>query len=53
MFGENITPLLILLAATHVAAGMLIVSGLRGLRRSPERTEKPVSADGLNDVITA
>ncbi len=33
MFGDNVTSLLILLAATHIASGMMIVYGFRALRR--------------------
>lgn len=34
MFGDNGTNLLILLALTYMASGMLIFTGLRALRRS-------------------
>ena len=34
MFGENVTPLLILLVLTHIAAVVMIIVGRRGLRRN-------------------
>ncbi|MDX9758307.1 MAG: hypothetical protein RBU27_04020 [Bacteroidota bacterium] len=41
MFSENVTPLLILLALTHVAAIAMIAAGLRGLRRADTRHVDP------------
>lgn len=40
MFGENVTPLLILLVLTHAAAIAMIAAGRRGLRRAQPRAER-------------
>jgi hypothetical protein len=43
MFGENVTPLLILLAATHVVAAVMIFMGLRALRRAADASENSIA----------
>lgn len=43
MFGENVTPLLILLAATHVVAAVMIFMGLRALRRAEDASDNSIA----------